>query len=966
MFSQLPGLGGKLKKLQNTALNLGKDAANKKLNSKLHQSADDKLTDAHESFDPSAFKFAISFSDNAGLFEVHENFKTHKKIINNVFQDHNVDFFSVKNTKSELNQSSKDLKDDTKEEITKKPQAQKPEFHNKTGEFFYASNKFKLAEREFIWAQKLSGDPSSPIYLLAKSNLGLVYHTTGRYTEAQKITKEVLEKRKEIDEKSAEYAVSLNNLGVLHKDLGEYHKAEKLLLQSLEINQKVVGKKSLAYALNLNNMAMLYHEIGQFQKAEEHSTKAIEVAKSNIGEKSANFIKLKINLAIIYRDNQKYEDAEKIYLEAIKIKEKRHGNKHPDYAHLKKGLAALYLEMGKNDQVAPLLNEALAIYTKVLGKEHPSTATIYFELGILNRITGDLTKSDQHLQQSLDVRGKILGIEHPEYINTLEEVALLEWQKNNEPEAKKHFKKVIDYTLRFVRKNFAAMSEREKTKYWDKLQPRLFKYYSFVADNSSSDKSLVNDMYEIHLQTKGLLLHASTRIKQLILSSKDEKLKLKYIEWLDTKEELARLYNYSKKELEDEQIDISSLEKKSNDLEKELSSLSSSFEAGYNQNHITTKEISKEITSQEAIVDIVEYHYFKTTFTEEQHYSYFITQQNSSSPTYVLNREGKRLDTKNTRYYRNCIKLSLTDKKSYKNFWSMINPHVSKFKHLYVSLDGSYNQININTLKDESGVYNITKHAIVLVNNVKDIIDIKKNASQNQRKKTAVLYGHPNYGESMHIKDLPGTKVEIESIQKTLKNAKFKVDTYTGNDFNETNFKTSEKASIVHIACHGFFLEQTKNSKNKVMGIETSQASDNPLLKSGLMLSGAQNIYDTNYVDHSSADNGIVTAYEIMNTDLSKTDIVILSACETGLGDIKVGEGVYGLQRAFQMAGSASIIMSLWKVNDQTTQLLMTEMYRHIVLGKSNEVAFQLAQKALKAKFENPQFWGAFVMVRSR
>lgn len=164
----------------------------------------------------------------------------------------------------------------------------------------------------------------------------------------------------------------------------------------------------------------------------------------------------------------------------------------------------------------------------------------------------------------------------------------------------------------------------------------------------------------------------------------------------------------------------------------------------------------------------------------------------------------------------------------------------------------------------------------------------------------------------------------------------------------------------MHIATHGYFLADT-DAQGDVMGVEAESAKNNPLLRSGLILAGASQ--NSNQVDLASNDNGILTAYEAMNLPLDGTDLIVLSACETGLGDVRAGEGVYGLQRAFLVAGANALIMSLWKVDDAATQQLMTNFYTNWTKMGNKQKAFKQAQLQLMAKYNKPYYWGAFVMM---
>jgi CHAT domain-containing protein len=214
--------------------------------------------------------------------------------------------------------------------------------------------------------------------------------------------------------------------------------------------------------------------------------------------------------------------------------------------------------------------------------------------------------------------------------------------------------------------------------------------------------------------------------------------------------------------------------------------------------------------------------------------------------------------------------------------------------------------------------------------------------------------------DGSNISELVGTKTEVENIENMLQKAKIVTQSYTEGQASEEMVKKLDSPYILHIATHGFFMKDVENNYSfdtSIMNIDNKKLVENPLLRSGLLFANAKEAL-------KEGGDGVLTAYEAMNLNLDNTDLVVLSACETGLGEIRNGEGVYGLQRAFQTAGAKTVLMSLWTVSDEATQQLMTLFYENLITQKqSKREAFRNSQNELKKKFPEPYYWGAFVMV---
>ena len=897
----------------------------------------DVSTQSKARLDSVDFQFAISINENAGFFDVTQKGETVTKGLY-LLKDQN-----------------------------EKTEAEKMRDALDTALILYNRRLFKLAEVKFLNIQKSmegSGMTGEITYLKCLSNLGLVYLMKGQYDNATQYLQSAIENSaKRVGTNSAAYAVNLNNQAKLDQQLGKFNEAEQKFLTARQILTKLFGEKSMQNAIVTNNTAMLQMIVGRNEEAVESMKKAIAImdASKSGGEKSFDNRKFQINLGLIYQLSGKFTEAESTFINIKKIFENRLETNNPEYAGLLDQLGLLYIQMGKMDLVEELLKKASDIYKRRFTEENASFAKVQSDLGIFYRMQSRFQEAETSSLKALEIRSKVLGTDHPDYVKSVENVGLVYWKKGDLAKAYPYLKEGLDKSLNFIAGYFPPMSEAEKTKYWETLQPRFQRFYNYAIEYSSSTPSILKDVFNAQIATKALLLNSTNKVKKAILASGNKPLIDNYLNWIGKKEALSHYYSFSKEELAEQKIDIKALEKEANDLERTLSSQSHEFSQGFSNQKITLENISSLLKEEEALIEIAEVRVFDKDFTDDFRYMILTVTKGSNTPKLTVLENGKQLDTRYAKYYKNAAINKLNDDYSYDQYWGKWDATLAGKKTIYLSPDGVYNQINVNTLKKPNGDYLLSRYDVVTIGNSKDIIRLKQSANA-PLKKSAFLLGFPDYGGT--ATPLPGTNIELDGISKILKTAGYTIELKKEKEASEKNLKAVRSPLLMHIATHGFFLADAQIGNGSSLGIEAENAKANPLLRSGLILASTTGKkQDTTRIDFVSNDNGVLTAYEAMNLNLEGTDLIVLSACETGLGDVKGGEGVYGLQRSFLVAGANAMIMSLWKVDDAATQQLMTNFYTNYSKTGNKLKAFKLAQQQLMTKFKEPYYWGAFVMM---
>lgn len=902
---------------------------------KARQTARNELNDVKAEFDSTNIDYAILLSDNSGLFGGQgrggfgAKFLKLGGIANSLYKDFDLDDEENANMNLQMGQSAYAM-----------------------GKYVFAEKRFKTAQNYF----ERSYRTSEINYMKTIAGRGLLYTSTGRFQLAEEYTAKALQlRRNKLGETNMAVAASLNNYAVLHYNLGKYNESEKDFADALFVIKANTQQEQMPYAIVLNNQAMLFQSMGRFEDAEKDLKQALQIADNFESSKAKNHLKFYSNLALLYQQMGKYTEAEEIY----RGLEKRIDKGKPEFANLLNNVAILAMLMKKEERVEDMLKRSSEIYKNNFGDKSPAYAKVISDLGNFYRYKSRYEEAQPLLQAAMQIREDVLGINHPLYVQSEEDMAILLWKKKEFAKAGPLYQSAMEKTLDFVNQYFAPMSEAEKTKYWDMLSPRFLRFYNFALDAKDIDKDMLKHVFEYRTATKGLLLNASNKITASILNSGNEQLINDYTNWIDHKEQLTALYAYSKEELTEQNVNIDSLVSNINKMEKSLSENSKDFADFYFTKKVKYEDIQSGLDDDEALIEIIRLSKFDLVLEEDCRYIGLVAIKGESQPRLVMIEKGSDLENKYARTYRVSIKNKVNDAQSYSSYWEPFEKEVKGKKTVFVSMDGVYNQINLNTLKKTGGDFLIKQYNFILLSNPGDIL-VRINRTGSDVGKNATLIGFPDFGVGA-IAQLPGTKKEVEGIDKQLKTFGYEVLELVQQDATETNLKSTKKVSILHIATHGYFLKDVVKTSWPI-GVQSDYAKDNVLLRSGLMLTGAANA-DKSVTGLDNNNNGIVTSYEAMNLDLKGTNLVVLSACETGLGEIKAGEGVYGLQRAFLVAGANAVVMSLWKVNDEATQQLMNNFYANWVNGSDKQKAFRNAQIQLMAKFKEPLYWGAFVMV---
>ncbi|WP_027001136.1 CHAT domain-containing protein [Hugenholtzia roseola] len=830
------------------------------------------------------------------------------------------------------------------------------------GLYDQAADLLKQAERRYRRAARSTSETGN------QEDLAALYIQTDNYDAAAQILEKTLQQKEALYGKESRFLLNTyNRTAELRLLNGEHIEAESFIEQAEKIAKREFGAKSLRLTETLLIKARLKAALGDYAAAEEIALEVLTIKKEALKEEDhLDLASVYTQLAIFQYNNPESELSDQAkskqideYLaKAEKIIDKNVGKQNPIYVQALRTRALLNLEKGNYEQVISDLQQAnqtldvLAIRSLTMRSE--------IDLLLADAYTQTLKIKDAEAiyKKTLKTYEKNFGKDHPTYLRTLGSLAQMYFIAKDYGKAREYSEEATQTASDYINKSFAYLNDREKLNYWGQIR-QIFDFYTVLAlQNQNPD--MLGKLYNNLLFSKSVLLSASIKTKKAIESSSDTTLLATYQLLLTKKKELNQYIGLSEEELKEANIDLKKLEKEIAELDKNISR---SVGTTLSQTD-TWDKIKAQLKEKEYALEMVRYQHFEKDFTDSVLYAVLVIEKGSKSPKAIILPNGNQLEDEYMNFYRNSIIYQIEDFKSYERYWKKVDEQIPNEATVYFSGDGIYSQVNLETLLLDEENYLLEKRDLALLTSTADLLTPK---GEDRLDAEIVLIGSPAFYDQNSktpriVSPLQGTKEEVKAIETQL-TASNNANVVLKLEENATeNFvKSIKNPATLHFATHGYFVP---NSSVARRDLGNFNSFNNPLLRSGLLLARAGELMaDNNFLAYNRYD-GILTALEVRDAlDLRNTNLVILSACETGRGDVKAGDGVYGLQRAFQIAGAKSLIMSLFKVDDNATRDLMTLFYKNYQQIKDKRKAFRQAKIELMKDYAEPIYWGAFVLI---
>lgn len=781
------------------------------------------------------------------------------------------------------------------------------------------------------------GNDSTRIAL--QIEIGTTYKHFGDFKKSEEELLKAVEQSK--DKNELQYLTAIDRLSSLKIEQGEYSDSENYLLYNLDRKREKYGSDPLLELETLNGLSVLYYKLNDLESANEYMSQALESTGDirNIRPYMMN------NIGTIYLKQGDIENAKQSFEESAKGFRELFGTMNPDYASSLNNLARIHKEEGN-------LSEALNLYTKVLdmdrviyGERNQRYATSLNNVALLYLQLGNISLAGKLLEQAKDIRKEALGDYHPLYIKAVNDLGIYHLISRDSIRAMDEFNLALKSEIKHMQDIFPVLTDNQRKLYFDQSRANIERFCSLAFKERFINTQYAEDALNHFINTKGILFYASEKMRRLVQASGDKNIIRTYDEWRDKKYKLAQAYLLTESERRIQGISIEVLEEESTQLEKQLSLKFKVFSDQEKAAYHTWQEISNILPDSTATLDIIQFRNYTVSIKDEEIHQGFEDQSNYAAfiigPDSLLQPVTWTPDvdfSKGFAQYRNSLKFGVKDRASYNIFWEPIDKYLEHVNKVYLANDGIYHKLNPGVFfNPRKNLYVADEYDIIYITSGKDLLYNE----QKELIKNAQIFGNPDFSniEDFQLNQLPGAEREANDITNILDVRKWKSDTYYFSNATEEQVKTLQNPGVIHLATHGYFDDDPNHA--------------DPLHSSGIFLSK----------QIGSNNDGLLSAYEAMNLALDQTSLVVLAACETGLGTVQNGEGVFGLQRAFLVAGADNILLSLVKINDQAARNFMNLFYKALLEDEDPQRAFFNARAEFKKVDTNPYNWGAYILV---
>lgn len=733
-----------------------------------------------------------------------------------------------------------------------------------------------------------------------------------------------------------EYRQALSALQAIQKDLGE-------LTPQKEIDSEMASCYSMSgdyeKAISLytgvlkqdptnatiqNNLALCYARIGDYTRSLAMQEQALRLTPHNP--------ELLTNIATTYFQQGNYAQALQMNERAAEIVRDRDGEQSAAYAAALVNKAACLAIMNHTEDALAANEQALAIQTAALGANHITVATTLNNIADCHYRRLDFDLAIESLQRAAQIRKSVLGEQHPDYIHTINNIATCQLALGDRAGYAKSKQQCLDWMLRDVKQNFTWLTEQQRQLF---VQQRVPLLEGIVA--SPCPEGL---QYDKQLLMKGLLLSSSVELERIMHEAKDAEIERLYAELRTIRLELDGLYAQPADAQDRAQIE--QLNRQAETAEKQLLSRSQAYGNLTRSLTYRWQDVQKALKDNEIAVEFA-----RAGLGDDAQFVALVLRKGWSAPKCV--RIGEQKDY--TEYIQKRFRAYEYEQLGNAVWHDVLAAaNAQDGEVIYFSPDGFLYQMGIEYLTADGKLMNDT-YQMYRLSSTRLLCQRPKHSSkQDMTLFGGLLYGKDNTKGEM-FQYLPATLKEVQNISAMYPGSK----TITGAEGTEEAFyaMSGQSPTQLHIATHGFYIHgdkaQQMASNTRSAGFiqigANSEIADNSMSRTGLLLCGAEAGWTgTASTQHQ---DGVLTAREIMLTDLHTTELAVLSACQTGMGDIEA-DGVAGLQRGLKMAGVQTMMMSLWDVNDEATGMLMTTFYEGLLQGKPKHQALRDAQERVR------------------